>query len=123
MSRRRLEIGLATFCAASTAFLVYRDLWVESARNTEVWFGFELTGSAAVATAPLHWALFAAAAWAFWTRRPWVWPASIAYALYIAASHLVWNLTSPSGGGLAAGAWQLVLFSLPALLLWRLRPA
>ena len=69
-----------------------------------MWFGLELTGTAALATAPLHWTLFALGAWAFWTARPWIWPASMAYALYVAASHLVWNLTSASGGGTFTGA-------------------
>ena len=44
------------------------------------------------------------------------------YAFYIAASHLVWNLTSPHGEGLAAGLLQLGLFSLPAAALLLARP-
>ena len=115
---------LAIFCAATVGFLVYRDLYVPHVRDVEVWLGFELTGRAARLTAPLHWAIFAAGAWAFWTARSWVWPWATAYAAYIAVSHLVWNLVSPSGGGLGAGLWQLALFSLPvAVLLWARPPA
>ena len=68
-----MDVGLAAFCLATVCFLVYRDVMVPSARATEVWFGFELTGTPALATAPLHWALFAGGAWAFWRGKPWIW--------------------------------------------------
>ena len=111
------------FCAATVVFLMVRDLAIPEARNTEVWFGFELTGRAAQLTAPLHWAIFALGAWGFWRMRPWIWPWASVYAFGIAASHLVWNLTSPHGGGWRTGLVQAALFSLPALALLYARPA
>ncbi len=116
--------ALAAFCAATVVFLVVRDVLIPDVRDTEVWLGFEVHGWAARITAPLHWAIFAVGAWAFWTLRPWVWPWASVYAFSIAIGHLVWNLTSEAGGGLGAGLWQLALFSIPAIaLLWARPPA
>lgn len=115
--------ALSLFCVATTLFLVARDLFVPRARDTEVWLGIELHGLLAWLTAPLHWVLFAAAAWGYWRMRPWVWPWASVYAFQIAIGHLVWNLTSPSGGGLLAGLWQAGLLSLPAVLLLWARPS
>ena len=114
--------AIACFCAATVVFLVVRDLTLPEVRDTEVWFGFEVRGFWAIATAPLHWAIFAVGAWAYWTQKPWVWPWAAVYAESIAIGHLVWNLTSPNGGGGFAGLWQLALFSLPALALGFAKP-
>jgi hypothetical protein len=114
---------LAAFCAATVFYLVARDLFVPDVRDVEVWFGFEVRGWLARATAPLHWAIFAVGAWAFATKRAWIWPTATLYAVYVAISHLIWNLTSVSGGGLRAGLVQLGVFLLPAFLLLRLRPS
>ena len=92
-------------------------------RDTEIWFGFELHGLLAWLTAPIHWALFAVGAWGFWSLRSWVWPWASVYAFYVAFSHLVWNVTSPSGAGLVPGLWQLVLFSIPGVVLLWARPS
>lgn len=121
-TRSRSAVCVAGFCALTVFVLVYRDLFVPNARETEVWLGFELTGNLARITAPLHWGIFGVGAWAFWTQRSWAWTSGALYALYIAFSHLVWNLISPSGGGWAAGLWQLALFSVPAMILLWLRP-
>ena len=114
---------MAGFCVATLLFTVPRDLFVPHVRDVEVWAGFELRGLWARLTAPLHWALFAAGAWAFWRERPWVFPAASVYALYIAASHLLWSGLSSDGYGWGAGVAMAALFSLPAWLLWRARPA
>jgi hypothetical protein len=111
--------ALAAFCAITVPFLALRDLFHPGARAVEVWLGFELTGRAALATAPLHWAIFALGAHGFWKERPWIWPASAAYAFYVAASHLIWSETSPHGRGLAAGLAQAAAFSLVGALLLR----
>ncbi len=113
---------LSLFCAVTVVFLVARDVFVPHVRETEVWFGFELQGWPAYVTAPVHWAIFIIAAWGFWFLRPWVWPAASIYAFYVALSHLVWNVTSPFGGGWFAGFWQLGLFSVPAVILLWARP-
>jgi len=116
------QTACALFCAATVVFLVARDLLVPEVREVEVWLGFELRGAAARWTAPLHWALYAAAAVGFWRGRPWIWPWASVYAFGIAIGHLVWNLHSPRGGGWIAGLWQLALFSIPAVALLWARP-
>jgi hypothetical protein len=123
-SRPRWATCLSLFCALTLVFLVSRDLFVPEVRDTEVWLGLELHGRLAWITAPLHWLLFAVGAWAYATLRPWVWPWASVYVLYVAFSHLVWNLTSPSGGGWAPGLWQLLGLTLAAVaLLWARPPA
>ena len=113
---------MALFCLATLAYIIPRDLFLPHAREVEVWAGFELRGFWAQATAPLHWAIFAAGAWGFYKLRSWIWPWASLYAFYVAGSHLVWNLTSPHGEGWLAGLGQLVVFSVPGVLLWRARP-
>lgn len=117
--RPAVMTALSLFCAATVVFLVVRDLWIPEVRDVEVWFGFELRGEAARATAPLHWAIFAVGAWAFATRRSWILPAAASYAFYVALSHGVWNVTSPSGHGALSGLAQTLAFSVPGFaLLW-----
>lgn len=115
--------ALAGFCVLTLVFLVTRDLFIPEVRDTEVWFGLEVHGWPARLSAPVHWALFAAGAWGFWTLRSWVWPWASVYAFYVAASHLVWNLTSPSGGGWLSGLWQLAALAVPAVALLWARPS
>jgi hypothetical protein len=111
--------ALAVFCAATVAFLVVRDLFLPDTRDVEVWFGFELRGAAARLTAPLHWAIFAIGAWAFWRVRPWIVPAAAGYVFYVALSHLVWSEASPNGSGWLVGLAQAAALSVPGLLLLR----
>jgi hypothetical protein len=110
---------MAAICAATVAFLASRDLAVPAVRDVEVWFGVEVHGAAARLTAPLHWAIFAAGAWAFWRDRAWAAPAAAAYLFYVAFSHLVWSEASPHGRGWPAGLAQAAAISVPALLLLR----
>ena len=119
--RPRWMTALAIFCLVTVAFLVPRDLFVAGARDVEVWFGFELHGTAARLTAPLHWAIFAVGAYGFWFQRRWIVPAAAGYAFYIAASHLVWSEASPHGHGWLAGLAQALLLSIPGVLLLRAR--
>ena len=114
---RRARLGLAAFCALTVVFLAARDLFVPEVRDVEVWFGVELHGAAALATAPLHWALFAFGAWAAWRAKPWLWQAAAAYAGYVAVSHFVWNVSSPAGHGIPAGLAQAAALSAVGLLL------
>ena len=46
--------ALAVFCVVTVLFLVPRDLFFAETRDVEVWLGFELRGTAAVAAVPLH---------------------------------------------------------------------
>src|SRR5262245_59586183 len=109
----------ALFCFATVPFLIARDLWVPAARDVEVWLGFELHGTAARGTAPLHWLVFAGGGVGFWRRLPWIVPAAAAYAFYIALSHLIWSEASPNGHGWPAGVALALVFSLPGFLLLR----
>jgi hypothetical protein len=96
----------AVLCAATVVVSVFRDLFLPASREVEVWLGLELTGWIAYATAPLHWAIFAVGAWAFWTGRPWIAPAAAGYLFYAAFSHLVWSEASPHGRGWPIGLVQ-----------------
>jgi len=111
--------ALAVFCAATVLFLVPRDLFFAETRDVEVWFGFELRGTPALLTAPLHWAIFAVGAWGFWRARPWIVPCAAAYVFYVAASHLVWSEASPHGNGWRIGLLQAAAISIPGVLLLR----
>ena len=111
--------ALAGLCALTVLFLVPRDLFFPETRDVEVWLGFELHGLAALLTAPLHWAVFAVGAWAFWTARPWIPRAAAGYVFYVALSHLIWSEASPHGHGWRMGLLQAALISTPGLLLLR----
>ncbi len=102
-SRPRWMSALAVACLGTVFFLAYRDLFLAETRDVEVWLGLGFRGAAALLTAPLHWAIFLAAAWGFWSVRPWILPAAAGYAFYVAVSHLVWSQTSPAGCGFVAG--------------------
>jgi hypothetical protein len=113
----------AVFCLLSLALNVPRDLLWPEYGDVEVWFGLEVRGLAARLTAPLHWAIFAVGAWAFWTCRPWIRPVAAAYAFYVAASHLVWSEASAHGNGWRVGLLQAAALSVPGFLLLRARTA
>jgi hypothetical protein len=109
--------ALAVVCAAAFVINVVRDLLFPELRYTEVWFGFEVTGMAALVTAPLHWLIFAVGAWACWRRLPWAVPAASAYLFYVAFSHLVWSEVSSSGRGWQIGLSQAAGIALFGMLL------
>jgi hypothetical protein len=111
--------ALALFCMAAVLVNVPRDLFVPASRDVEIWLGFEVHGRAAQLTAPIHWAIFAIGAWAFWTRRRWIVPLAVAYLLYVAVSHIVWSEVSPHGRGWPIGLLQATAFTLVAFFLYR----
>jgi hypothetical protein len=100
-------------------FLVPRDLFFAETRDVEVWLGFEVRGLAALLSAPVHWAIFAIGAWAFWTRSPWILPWAAGYVFYVALSHLVWSEASPNGRGWPSGLVQALVIAIPGMLLLR----
>lgn len=104
--------ALAWVCLGALLINVPRDLFFAETREVEVGFGFEVRGPAALVTAPLHWAIFAVGAWAFWFERRWVVPWAAAYVFYVALSHLVWSEVSPNGRGWPVGAAQAFGISL-----------
>ena len=111
--------ALAVFCVATVLFLVPRDLFFAETRDVEVWLGFELRGTPALATAPLHWAIFLVGAWGFWFRRPWILPCAAGYVFYVSLSHLIWSEASPNGTGWPMGLVQALAIALPGVLLLR----
>ncbi len=119
MPRPRWMTALALFCVATVVILAPRDLFVAKTRDVEVWLGFELRGTAALLTAPLHWAIFLLGAYGFWFQRAWIVPAAAFYAFYVALSHLVWSEASRNGRGWVIGLAQALLFAIPGVLLWR----
>jgi hypothetical protein len=111
--------ALAAVCALALVINVSRDLFFAETRDVEVWLGFEVRGAWAMATAPLHWLIFALGAWALYTQRSWAVPAAVAYVLYVAVSHLVWSEVSPNGRGWPIGLAQAVGIGAAGALLWR----
>jgi len=113
--------ALAFVCLAALFINVTRDLFFAETRQIEVWLGVEVTGWAAILTAPVHWAIFAVGAWAFRRRRVWVVPWAAAYVFYVGLSHLVWSEASPDGRGWPVGVVQAAVLSLFGALLLRAR--
>jgi len=113
---------LAALCLLTLLTHLVRDLFIPETRDVEVWFGLEVRGTAALLTAPIHWAIFAAGAWGFWTQRPWVWTAASAYLVYGAFAHLIWSEASDHGRGWMIGLVQATLISAMAAAVWRMRP-
>ncbi len=111
--------ALAVACLATLVATMSGDLFVPAAHDTEVWFGIEVTGPMAFATAPIHWAIFATGAWAFWTRRPWAPVAGACYLGYVALCHVVWSVTSAHGRGLPIGLLEAAIFVTGAIVLAR----
>jgi Mg/Co/Ni transporter MgtE len=110
--------AMAALCAFGCAFLVVRDLALPEVRDVEVWFGLELRGRAALLTAPLHWAILGAGAWAYWTQQRWIALATALYLHYVALSHLIWSEASPNGRGWLVGLGQAAFFSALAIPFW-----
>jgi hypothetical protein len=124
-SDRPLQPGwmsvLAALCAATVVVSVVRDLFFPASQAVEVWFGFEITGWLALATAPIHWVIFATAAWAFWTGRSWIAPWAAGYLFYAAISHVIWSEVSPHGRGWPIGVIQGLALSAAGYVLLQLR--
>ncbi|HEU4428386.1 MAG TPA: hypothetical protein VFT98_06500 [Myxococcota bacterium] len=117
--RPRWMTAMAALCAFGTAWLIFRDLTKPEVRDVEVWLGFELHGRAALLTAPLHWAILAAGAWAYFTQRRWIALATALYLHYVALSHLIWSEMSDNGRGWPTGLLQAAVFSALAIPFWR----
>jgi hypothetical protein len=113
--------ALALLCLLALLINVPRDLFFAETRDVEVWFGLELRGFGALATAPLHWAIFAVGAWGFWNARAWVVPWAAAYVFYVALSHLIWSEASPNGRGWMIGLAQATAISAIGVLILRAR--
>jgi hypothetical protein len=89
--RPRWMNALMVFCAYMAIVYVPWDLFAKPvAEDAEVWF--MLTGWAAKAAEPLHWAVYAAGAYGFYRMRRWMWPWAAIYVAQIAVGMLVWNV-------------------------------
>jgi hypothetical protein len=111
---------LALVCFFTLVTNALRDVFYAPARGVEVWFGFEVTGTWALLTAPIHWAILATGAWALWTGRPWAAAAVAGYLFYAALAHLVWSEASPNGRGWRIGLVQATAISAAAIAILRL---
>ena len=114
---------LLGFCAYMTfVYMPFDFFWKPVARDQEVWFGVVLTGLAAKATEPLHWALYAAGAYGFWHMRAWMWPWAALYAGQVAIAMALWPILHFGGfKGVAMGAVSFVPFAAIAAALWNAR--
>ncbi len=105
---------MAVGCLLTVIVTMTGDFLFPNARETEVWLGFEVTGTAAMLTAPI-----AVCSWGFLRQKSWVVPVATAYALYAAASHIVWSEVSENGRGWPIGLLQAVAISSVGVMLWR----
>lgn len=114
--------GLLGFCAFMTfAYLPYDLFWKPVDQDKEIWLGFALTGWAAKATEPLHWAIYAAGAYGFWKMRPWLYPWAALYTASVAIGMFVWAVTDARGPGVIVGIASFTPFAALAYALWRAR--
>jgi short-subunit dehydrogenase len=115
--------ALMFFCVYMTAVYMPWDLFVKPvADDAEAWFGIVLRGWAAKATAPLHWAIYAAGAYGFWRMRAWMWPWAAVYAAQMAIGMFVWSVAYVGGvRGWVLGLLLLAVFSGLTLALWGAR--
>ena len=109
------------FCLYMTFVYMPYDLFIKPvAEDQEVWFGFMLTGWAAKATEPLHWAIYAAGAYGLWKMSPWMWPWAAVYLAQVVIAMGMFPLLNDMGSpwmGLIAAAFCAV----PTVALWRAR--
>jgi hypothetical protein len=109
----------ALLCAVGVVANFSADLFFAESRSVQVWLGFETRGWVALATAPIHWAIFGVGAWGFWTQRTWIAPSAAAYLFYVALSYLIWSEVNPDGRGWPIGLLQAAAISTVAILLLR----
>jgi hypothetical protein len=112
------------FCAYMALIYLPFDMFFKPvAEDQEVWFGYMLTGWAAKATEPLHWAIYGAGAWGFYRMRPWMWPWASLYVAQIVFGMVAWGVLYGSGepglAGLLLGGLALTALIALAVGLWR----
>ena len=111
------------FCAYMTfIYLPWDFVWKPVAVDQEAWFGVVLTGWAAKATEPLHWAIYAAGTYGLYRMRAWMWPWASLYVLQIAIGMFVWQLLDDRGRGWPMGVVAALPFLVLSVMLWRARP-
>jgi short-subunit dehydrogenase len=115
--------ALLVFCAYMAFVYVPWDFLVKPvATDREAWFGLLLSGWAAKATEPLHWAIYGAGVYGFWRMRPWMWPWAAIYAAQVAIGMAVWPILHFGGlRGVATGLAAFIPLSVLTVALWRAR--
>jgi len=115
--------ALMLFCAYMAFAYVPWDFFFKPVESDEeVWFGILLTGWAAKATEPLHWAIYAAGAYGLYEMRSWMWPWAALYVLQIAIGMFVWSLLDERAWGWPVGVAAALPFLALSVALWRARP-
>ncbi len=113
--------AIFAFCLFMSFIYVPFDLfWKPVEADQEVWFGFMLTGWWAKATAPLHWAIYAAGAYGFWKMRGWMHPWAALYVAQVAIGMGVWSLLDERGGRVT-GVIAFAAFAALSVAIWRSR--
>lgn len=103
------------------AYVPFDFFWKPVEQDQEVWLGFLLTGKAAKATEPLHWAIYAAGTYGFWKMRAWLHPWAALYSASIALGMLIWGVRDERSNALYVGLAGFVPFALLSVALWRAR--
>ena len=77
--------GLMLFCGYMTFIYMPFDLFYKPvADDQEIWFGYMLTGWAAKATEPIHWAIYGVGFYGFLKMKSWMFPWAALYVFQIA---------------------------------------
>jgi short-subunit dehydrogenase len=85
--------ALMVFCAyMAFVYLPWDVFWKPVSVDEEVWFGLLFTGWWAKLGALAHWFVYAAAAYGFRRRRPWMRVWGSLYSAQVAFGMLVWNV-------------------------------
>lgn len=115
---------LMAFCAYACVIYLPFDFFLKPvAEDHEAWFGILLTGWAAKATEPLHWAIYGFGWYGFWRMRSWMWPWASLYVAQVALGMIVWGAYYRGGtAGFALGLLAAAPLALAARALWDARP-
>jgi hypothetical protein len=115
--------GLMVFCAFMTfIYLPWDIFWKPVSEDVEVWFGISFAGWAAKLMALPHWFVYAAGAYGFRRRRPWMATWGAVYVGQIAFGMWLWSVSSIGGlTGSVVGIFPALPFGFLAWLLWSSR--
>jgi len=129
-SRDPVLIVLAAVMAVIAASNFWKPIAQRMAPESNagfVFFGTRLHGAANAVMGPLFGVILAAYAYGAWTRRRWVVPLAVAYALYVIANLILFTVVTPGDqmpprlGMLAYAAVAIAVSSGGALYLWSRR--
>ena len=122
------------FCLYMAFYLPFDLLFWPVAQDVEDWLEFVLQGWMAELAAPLlwliyrgadysvlHWPIYCAGAYGFWTMSRWMWPWAALYMAENAIAMLLWNLLDEQGSGWLTGLVWAAVVAVPAVGLWRSR--